>query len=619
MIFINFRNKLCSLISVIFLIWIVSIPAQNTVETESNNKIPPNILWITSEDNSPLLGCYGDEFATTPNLDAFAKEGVLYENAFANVPVCAPARSSLITGMYGCSIGTQNMRSRNSIPGFMKMYPDYLREAGYYCTNNSKTDYNIAGADTSHWDECSKFADYLNRNKDQPFFAIFNITISHEGQLHKAKNLLKHDRKEVELPPYHPDTPEMRYDWARYYDQVEKMDAQVGEVLQILEKRGLADNTIVFYYSDHGGVLARSKRFIYDSGTHVPMIIRFPKKYAYLAPGKPGTRTDRIVSFVDFAPTLLSLAKIPIPEYMQGEAFLGDQKKPEREYAFFFRDRMDERYDMMRSARSKQFQYIRNYYPYKIYGQNVNYLWKAPSTRSWEKEFTEGRCNEVQSRFWGTKPPEELYDVKNDPWEIHNLAYDKNYSSILKKMREATDQWTSEIKDTGFLIEGEMLDDTNETTIYDFVRSSKIDIDRIIKAANLASSSTKDDIPELVNNLNDKEKYVRYWGAVGLLKNGVDSQKAREALIKALNDPSANVRIVAAEALCILNDEDIALPILEKELEGKNVKTMLHALNALEDIGESAQKILPSIRRINEKSNDNYITRASKHLIKKFQ
>ncbi len=349
------------------------------------------------------------------------------------------------------------------------------------------------------------------------------------------------------------------------------------------------------------------------------MIIRFPKKYQYLAPGKPGTRTDRIVSFVDFAPTLLSLAEIPIPEYMQGEAFLGNQKKPEREYAFFFRDRMDERYDMMRSARDKQFQYIRNYYPYKIYGQNINYLWKAPSTRSWEEEFTEGRCDEVQSRFWNTKPSEELYDVNNDPWEINNLADDPNYKSVLIKMRKATTQWTRKIKDTGFLVEGEMLDDANETTIYDFVRSSKIDIDRIIEAANLASSSTKDDIPGLVNNLNDKEKYVRYWGAVGLLKLGVDSQKAREDLKKALSDQSANVRIVVAEALCNLGEEDIALHVLEKELESTNLKTTLHALNALEDIGESAKNVLPSIRRINEKCNDNYITRASKNLIRKFQ
>ncbi len=619
MIFRNFRNKFRLFISLVFLVGITSITAQINTEIESNSSKRPNILWITSEDNSPMLGCYGDEFATTPNLDAFAIEGVLYENTFANVPVCAPARSTLITGMYGSSMGTQNMRSRNSIPEFIKMYPDYLREAGYYCTNNSKTDYNIEGDDKSHWNECSKFADYLNKEKDQPFFAIYNLTISHEGQLHKTKKTLKHDPNKVKLPPYHPDTPEIRYDWALYYDQVEKMDTKVGEVLQILEKSGLADNTVVFYYSDHGGVLPRSKRFIYDSGTHVPMIIRFPKKYQYLAPGKPGTRTDRIVSFVDFAPTLLSLAEIPIPEYMQGEAFLGNQKKPEREYAFFFRDRMDERYDMMRSARDKQFQYIRNYYPYKIYGQNINYLWKAPSTRSWEEEFTEGRCDEVQSRFWNTKPSEELYDVNNDPWEINNLAHDPNYKSVLIKMRKATTQWTSKIKDTGFLVEGEMLDDANETTIYDFVRSSKIDIDRIIEAANLASSSTKDDIPGLVNYLNDKEKYVRYWGAVGLLKLGVDSQKAREDLKKALSDQSANVRIVVAEALCNLGEEDIALHVLEKELESTNLKTTLHALNALEDIGESAKNVLPSIRRINERYNDNYITRASKNLIRKFQ
>ncbi len=342
----------------------------------------PNILWITSEDNSPLLGCYGDTFATTPNLDKLAAESIVYDNAFANISVCAPARFTILTGMYACSVGTHNMRSRYPLPDFVKPYPHYLREAGYYCTNPGKTDYNYETDDKSHWDEGS----YHDRRQGQPFFHVTNIKKSHESSIHEQK-LTRHDAQKVTLPPYHPDTPQIRQNWAQYYDSVEDMDKELGKILHELEKDRLAENTIVFYFADHGGVLCRSKRFLYDSGTRVPMMIRFPKKYRHLAPGEPGSRNDRLVSFVDLAPTLLSLAGINIPEHMQGEAFLGDGQKGPRSYVYLFRDRMDERYDMMRAVRDKKYKYIRNYYPHRIYGQHLEYLWKAAATRSWEEEY----------------------------------------------------------------------------------------------------------------------------------------------------------------------------------------------------------------------------------------
>ncbi len=241
---------------------------------------PPNILWIVSEDNSPLIGAYGDSFATTPNIDKLASEGVLYTNAFATAPVCAPSRSTLITGMYPPSIGTENMRSNYQAPDFVKFYPKYLREKGYYTSNNVKKDYNVAEDQEDAWNESSNDATYKNRKKGQPFFAIFNTTISHESCIHKSIPTaeLRHKPSDVTLPPYHPDTPEMRHDWAQYYDKVEDMDTFVGKVLADLEKSGEAENTIVFYYSDHGGVLGRSKRFMYESGLHIPLVVRFPKK-----------------------------------------------------------------------------------------------------------------------------------------------------------------------------------------------------------------------------------------------------------------------------------------------------------------------------------------------------
>ncbi len=301
----------------------------------------PNILWITSEDNSPFFGCYGDPLARTPNLDAMAREGVLYLNAFANAPICAPARSTILTGMYACSLGTQPMRSGNAIPAAVTPYPQLLREAGYYCTNNAKTDYNTKVDVKAAWDECSNKAHWKNRKPGQPFFAIFNLTVSHESGCHKSPASTETDPAKIALPAYHPDTPLMRRQWALYYDNISKMDAQAGERLRELKEAGLLDDTIVFYYADHGGVLPRSKRFLYESGTHVPMLVRFPAKYRPLASGDPGTKTDRLVSFVDLAPTLMSLAGVPVPGIMQGEAFLGPQAKPPREYVYLFRDRAD--------------------------------------------------------------------------------------------------------------------------------------------------------------------------------------------------------------------------------------------------------------------------------------
>ena len=370
-------------------------------------KVPdelPNILWLTSEDNSPFLGCYGDDFATTPNLDKLASEGFLYTHAYANAPVCAPARNTILTGVYACSGGNQHMRSYYPISEVIKPYPVYLRELGYYCTNNSKTDYNTNNVDPNEiWDESSKNAHWKNRPEEKPFFAIFNTTVSHESSIHNwiPNEKLRHSPEEVPIPPYHPATPEMKHDWAQYYDKVEDMDAIIGEYLKELEEAGLADNTIVFYYGDHGGVVARSKRYVYETGTRVPFIVRIPEKYKYLFPYEnPGSEVNRLISFVDLVPTLLSIVGIEIPDYLQGNAFLGKQKTEDPEYAYMFRGRMDERYDMCRAVRDQKYRYIRNYMPYRIYGQHLDYLWRAPSIRSWEQAYLNGECNETQSIFW---------------------------------------------------------------------------------------------------------------------------------------------------------------------------------------------------------------------------
>ncbi|NHE56581.1 sulfatase-like hydrolase/transferase [Cyclobacterium plantarum] len=587
---------------------------------------PPNILWITSEDNSPFAGCYGDEFATTPNMDALAAEGFLYTHAYANVPVCAPARNTILTGIYATSGGHQHMRSYYDKSDKIKPYPRMLREAGYYCTNNSKEDYNInPEQNEDFWDESSNKAHYKNRPEGKPFFAVFNTTISHESSIHKSipSEELRHRPEDVTLPPYHPDTPEMRHDWAQYYDKIEDMDKKIGELLQELEDSGEAENTIVFYYGDHGGVLARSKRYVYETGTRVPFIVRIPEKYKHLYPAEnPGSQINRLISFVDLVPTLLSLIGEEIPEYLQGNAFLGEQKTADPEYAFMFRGRMDERYDMSRSARDNKYRYIRNYIPYRVYGQFLEYLWRAPSIQSWEAAYKAGECNEIQSKFWNTKPAEELYDTENDPWEVNNLANDPQYEDVLKRMRSATKDWMLEINDTGFIPEAELIDRTEGTTAYDYMRTADLDLNALIDGANLASDPQKGDIPFLAEMLDDEEAAIRYWGATGMLILGEDAGDAQEALRNALNDSSPNVKVVAAEAMYRLGFEEEGLQALYEVLETPNSFARTHALNAIDSIEDEAaatqMAVLDMIGMVGEFNRSHYDLRAAKGLLTKW-
>ena len=586
----------------------------------------PNILWITSEDNSPIAGCYGDEFATTPNMDALAAEGFLYTHAYANVPVCAPARNTILTGIYAISGGNQHMRSYYDKSDEVKFYPQMLREAGYYATNNSKEDYNINPAQNVNiWDDSSKDAHYKNRPEGKPFFAVFNSTISHESSIHKSSpnEDLRHSPEEVTLPPYHPDTPEMRHDWAQYYDKVEDMDKKIGEILQELEESGEAENTIVFYYGDHGGVLARSKRYVYETGTRVPFIVRIPEKYKHLFPSeKPGDKVDRMISFVDLFPTLLSIIGTDIPDYLQGKAFLGEKKTEDPEYVYMFRGRMDERYDMSRAVRDQKFRYIRNYIPYRVYGQYLEYLFRAPSIRSWQAAFKAGELNPIQTAFWNTKPAEELYDTENDPWEVNNLANDPKYKEDLIRMRAAAKEWMLEIHDTGFIPEAELIDRTSGTTAYDYMRNSDINLEQLIEAANLASTAKEEDLPQLINLLSSQEAAERYWGATGLLILGEKARPALGSLEKALNDSSPNVKSVAAEALYGLGAKEKALQALAEVLMTPNSFARTHALNVIDSIEDesktSLDAVIAMVENAGELDRSQYDLRAARGLLEKW-
>jgi hypothetical protein len=398
----------------------------------------------------------------------------------------------------------------------------------------------------------------------------------------------------------------------------------VGKALQDLEASGLADNTIVFYYSDHGGVLGRSKRFLFESGLRVPLIVRFPEKYQHLAPGKPGTRTDRVVSFVDFAPTVLSLAGVAVPDYMQGSAFLGEQEAAPNEYAFAFRGRMDEAYDMARSVRDKQFRYTRNYMPHRIYGQYLQYLWRAPSMASWQAAYEAGELNEVQSAFWEPKPPEELYDVTTDPHNVRNLADDPQYQADLERLRGAEATWVRRIRDAGFLPEAEMMVRAQEqgTTIYEMMQPHGLPLERIIETAELASNGNPENLNELIIRLRDEEAAVRYWAATGCAILGDQAKLAQPTLKTHLDDPSSSVAVACAEALYYLGETDEPVRTLTRVLENGNEMARVHAVNVLKLMGEDARPALEAAQRILDQSkpedethNRGYDIRAARSLI----
>lgn len=564
----------------------------------------PNILWLTSEDHGPEMGCYGDKLARTPNVDALAARGMLFKRAWSTAPVCAPARTAIISGIYPSSSGGLHMRSMVSMPKGTKMYPQFLREAGYHCSNNSKTDYNLREPGQV-WDESSNKASWKNRAAGQPFFAIFNSTASHESQIRKRPHTPTTKPEDVRVPAYHPDIPEVREDWAQYYDQVSEADADAGRHLQELADAGLAEDTIVFYYGDHGSGMSRSKRWPSNSGLHVPMVVYFPKKWQHLAPKEytAGGRSDRLVSFVDLAPTVLSIAGIRPPKWMQGHAFAGPHQSEPQPFLFGERGRMDERMDLVRSVTDGRYVYLRNYHPHVSQAQRVAYQFETPSTRAWHQRFTAGKTTDAQSLFWRTpKSPEELYDLQEDRDEVTNLAQSSAHRGVLEKLRAAQRQHLLLVKDVCFLPESELHVRSAGSTPHEIARdAAKYPIERIIGAADLASSLDPAVTAALVSLLTDPDSAVRCWGALGLLMRGSAAVAANTAVLKkALADDSPAVRIVAAQALGAHGDAaalDQALETLGALAppEKNGVLVSMSALAAIEALGEKAAPVHSAI------------------------
>ena len=570
----------------------------------------PNILWLTAEDISPNLGCYGDRYAVTPNLDRFAQEGVRYTHAFGITGVCAPNRSCLITGVYPSRLGSHGMRSIITLPESVKCFPEYLRAAGYYCCNNAKTDYNFAVPEGA-WDDCGRTAHYRNRHAGQPFFAVFNHEVSHEGQIRVPEAQYRrntarltaeqrHDPAKAPVPPFHPDTPEVRRDWARYYDNLTAMDCQIGDKLRALEEAGLAEDTIVFFFGDNGAGMPGCKKWIWESGLRVPLIIRFPEKWRHLAPCAPGAVSDRMVSFVDFAPTVLSLAGVEMRPHFQGAAFLGERAGAAREFVCAIRDRMAERFDCVRVVRDRRYQYHRNFLPHLPWSQFVSYTEAMPTMQAWRALADAGKLAGPPARYFQSrKPPEELYDVETDPHQVHNLADDSSHRAALERLRAVCERWMLDSGDLGLLPEYEMHQRAGGRALYDLEAPP---LPTLLEAARLANAADPANAPRLADLLENRDPALRWWGALGLVALEGKARPAEGALRKALTDDAPEVRIAAAEAVALLGADAAALPVLEGALRHENDLVRLAALNVLDRLGPRARPALSAIRAAGRKA-----------------
>lgn len=576
------------------------LAAVTLISTSAAAADRPNLLWITSEDHSPYLGCYGDPQAQTPNLDRLAGQGVRFRNAFANAPVCSTVRTTLITGMHSATLGAHHHRSRVAIPAAFKLYPEHLRAAGYYATNSVKTDYNLAG-NPKVWDESSARAHYRNRKPGQPFFAVFNFTTSHESQVapKAGKTTFRIPPEKIVLPPYHPDTPELRRDWANYYDQMTQLDTQIGALLAELEREGLAEDTIVVFCSDHGGALPRGKRNIHDTGTRVPMIMRFPAKWQHLAPAAAGAWIDQTVSFVDLPVTFFSLLGVPIPGNYQGRPFLGEKKVAPRDFVYLYRGRMDERYDNVRAIRDREFRYVRNYAPHRPWGQQYTYPFDVmPGMGSWYAAFQAGRTNPAQSAYWQPKPSEELYRIEGDPYELKNLAGDTAHAPRLEAMRRTLRAEIIATRDTAFIPEGMFKRLAGTKTIYEYAQGADYPLERLIDLADRATSRDTKHLPELRKAMADAQPLVRYWGAVGCLVLQRSAQPAKAELQALLRDDCADIRTVAAEAVAYLGEVDAAVATITAVIKSGEQYEVLAAMNALEYLWRAGHVPLARVQEI---------------------
>ncbi len=591
------------------------------------SKRKPNILWIVAEDMSPHWSCYGERTIQTPNIDGLAAEGVLFRNAFVTGPVCSPSRSAMITGMYQTTIGAHHHRSswpgsEIRLPEHVKLLPEYFKQHGYHTSNGGpkttvyhadlvsedrklgKTDYNFVWEQGVYDDN-----DWKNRKPDQPFFAQIQLR---GGKYRAAPVPNPVDRSKVKLPPYYPDHPVLREDWAQYLNSILYLDGEVGKILERLEDEGIADNTVVFLWTDHGISHARGKQFLYDEGILVPLVIRQPGVI------KPGTVREDLVSHIDIAATSLYMAGIPIPDYMQGRPLFGPDYRP-RANIFAARDRCDETLDCIRCVRTSRYKYIRNFYPNRPHLQPNRYKDGKKIIKTMRNLFAEGKLDLVQGRVLApTRPTEELYDLANDRHEIKNLAGLPKYEAVLKRMRSQLKKWIVETGDVGLIPEPELeVLAKRYGTEYEVPRKRENrELVSDILAVIEAGEGGRAGVDRLVGAMSDKRPSIRWWAARSVGNLGLEAKciEAVSVLTQGLKDDSADVRVEAARALCKMDMEDKGLPVLLEELKNKDQIVRHYAALALEDIGEKARPALGAVKAAQDDEYE-YVRRISNRLV----
>jgi N-sulfoglucosamine sulfohydrolase len=572
----------------------------------------PNILWISCEDTSPWMGFCGEKYATTPNLDRLAQRAVYFDNAFVTAPVCSPSRFAIITGCFATSHGTQRLRSQFPVPDSIKGFPTYLRQAGYYCTNNVKTDYNTSAQKriiAESWDESSGKAHWRHRKPGQPFFSVFNLLETHQSKVFETatppgiSDAEKHDPAKAPIPPYYPDTPKSRWTMARVHDCITAMDKHVGRILAELESDGLQDDTIVVFWPDHGQGIPRGKRTLWDTGLKIPVLVYFPEKYRHLAPAAPGARCDRLISLMDLGPTMLSVAGLPIPPAMQGRAFLGGAASAPRELVFGARDRVDEAVELTRSVRDHRYLYMRNFMPDVSWCQPETYSDQLGLRREIKQLADAGKLNDDQLTYAGrSKPCEALYDTEKDPWQVANLADDPQYRSALDRLRKAMRDWQTETRDVGMIHEWQAarLCETTGRPLFELAcEPERIPLERVLDTAWRVG--VPGETEEFVRRLGDSDPIVRYWAAVGLrvaVRAGSEIAGAKDALQKALADESISVRVEAAGVLVYQWGDQAARDRIVAVLGQGDEDADLHAARTLQMLGEKVRPSLPALQAI---------------------
>lgn len=561
----------------------------------------PNILWVTIEDTSPqFIGCYGNKDARTPVIDQLARDGVRFTNAFSTGTVCSPSRTTIITGVKTYRTGTGNHRSKYPVPDFMKGFPYYLQKAGYFTSNNKKTDYNVANEAQyirEAWNESSGEAGWWDRKPGQPFFAVFNFMDSHQSRtmtnpyswyVKNVLNKLPEDErigdKDFRMPPFYRDSPGMRKQFARVYNSLKLTDNEIGALLKRLDDDHLRDSTIIFFYADHGEGEPRGKTNGINLGYRVPFVIWIPEMYKDLSPwGTAGVVTSELVDFEDLAPTVINLAGGKVPAYMHGRILMGKDRSTPTDHLVLSEDRSDNGIDMVRTITDGRYVYSRNYMPFMPQCRYIRYMEIGEIKQLMRKDLAAGELDSLQQSLFTSRPPEYLFDIDNDLWETHNLANDLDQEPILRHMCSQLTKEELDSRDVMFLPEYEVASLSDTTTAFQFRQNDKnYPIDKVYKAASLSGFRGKEVTARQIKLIGEPNRIVRYWGAIGLRSQSLDDLKPYLVEIdQAMDDNYPPVAITAATIAWQLSGSKKAEEVLKKYCLGENPQLALMALNYL--------------------------------------